>query len=129
MKIRTLALVLALAGCATADGSLEERERAGLERQLAGRTAGEARRCVTAFQGTGLTVVDRRTVVYDAPGTLWVNRLRADCPSLRPGVTLVVEAQGSEYCQNDRIRAVEPGNRIPGPICFLGEFTPYRNRR
>ena len=121
-------LLLALAGCAAA-GSFEDRERNALERNLAGRSAGEPRRCVPAVQGVSLNAVDRRTIVYDTPGTLYVSRLRADCPGLRPDSAIVVEAYGDQYCANDRIRALEPGTTIPGPICLLGEFVPYRRPR
>jgi hypothetical protein len=129
MKATAFALLaLGLAGCA-ARGSLEERERSGLERALAEREAGAPQACVPRMQATNLAAVDRRTVAYDAGGTLWVSRLEADCPSLRPDSTLVVETYGDRYCANDRIRALEPGTTIPGPICRLGEFTPYRTRR
>jgi hypothetical protein len=126
MPKRALMLLLVLAGCAGSGAGMEERERSRLERQLAGRVAGEPRRCITRFQGTALTAVDRSTVVYDAPGALWVNRLRGDCPGLRPDDALIVESHGDEYCANDRIRPVERGSNIPGAVCFLGEFTPYR---
>lgn len=126
-KMRAPMLVILLAGCA-ASGSLEEREGKALERDLAERIAGEPQRCVPRIQATGLNAVDRRTLVYDTPGTLWVNELRADCPSLRPDSTLVIETAGDQYCRNDRIRALDPGGHIPGPICLLGDFTPYRRR-
>jgi hypothetical protein len=128
MKFRSLLIVLALSGCAPA-GPAGERERAALDRQLAGRSAGEPHRCISAIRSVSLSAVDSRTIVYDAPGTLYVNRLRADCPSLRPGSTIVIEAHGDQYCESDRIRALDQGSRIPGPICQLGRFTPYRARR
>ncbi|HEY0012562.1 MAG TPA: DUF6491 family protein [Allosphingosinicella sp.] len=129
MKIAAAALLaLVLTGCA-GRGSLEDRETSALERQLAERTAGEPRRCVSRIGSVSLNAVDSRTIVYDTAGTLYVSRLRAACPGLRPDSTIVAEIHGDEYCANDRIRALEPGNRIPGPICLLGEFTPYRARR
>ncbi|HEX8191414.1 MAG TPA: hypothetical protein VF552_00795 [Allosphingosinicella sp.] len=129
MKIAAAAMVaLALASCA-GRGSLEEREAGALERQLAGRTQGEARRCVPAIQAVALIAVDARTIVYDTPGTLYVSRLRRDCPGLRAGSAIAVETGGDQYCANDRIRAVETGSRIPGPVCLLGAFTPYRSPR
>ena len=123
--MRALLLVLALGSCVAA-GSMEERESRALSRDLAGRVAGEPERCVPRIQAVALNAVDRRTLVYDTPGTLWVNRLRADCPSLRPDSTILIETGGDQYCRNDRVRALEPGGRIPGPICLLGDFTPYR---
>ena len=129
MKIFALfAAATALAGCA-ARGSLEERERSGLERELATRVAGAPVACIPRLQATALNPVDSRTIVYDAGRTLYVSRLAADCPSLGPDSRLIVETFGSSYCANDHIRAIEPGSTIPGPVCRLGEFTPYRSRR
>jgi len=125
--MRALLLVLAVTGCAAA-GSIEDRESEALRRDLAARVEGEPDRCVPRVQATALTAVDRRTLVYDTPGTLWVNKLRSDCPSLRPGSAIIIETAGDQYCRNDRIRAFDPGGRIPGPICLLGDFTPYRRR-
>jgi hypothetical protein len=128
--MRALFLVLALAGCAAAGriGDDETSESRALARQLAERTAGEPQQCAPRFEGQGLHAVDRRTIVYDAPGQLWVNRLEADCPSLTPDTVLVVETFGDGYCRNDRFRTLERGSSIPGPYCRLGNFTPYRRR-
>lgn len=127
MKTSAFMLALALGGCAAA-GPIEDRERAALDRQLAERVAGEPDRCVSRIGTTSLRAVDRRTVVYDVPGTLWVNRLRADCPSLRPDSVIVIETSGDGYCRNDRFRTLEAGSSIPGPVRLLGDFTPYRRR-
>jgi hypothetical protein len=121
--------VLALAGCASAGEVEDTREARALQRQLAERVAGEPEDCVPRNQIQSLQAVDGRTIVYDTGRDLWVSRLAADCPSLRPDSTLVVETFGDRYCRNDRVRALEPGSTIPGPICLLGEFTPYRTRR
>jgi hypothetical protein len=125
--MRFLPLLLALAGCA-AVGQRED-EGAELARQLAGRSAGEAQRCVPSSQLTSLEPIDRQTIAYRSGSTIYVNRLRSECPGLRPFVTLIVEAQGSQYCSGDRVRALESGTSIPGPICPLGHFVPYRARQ
>ncbi|HEX8655561.1 MAG TPA: DUF6491 family protein [Allosphingosinicella sp.] len=127
MNRRVLMLALALGGCAAA-GPLEDREIGALERQLAERVAGEPDRCVPRIGATALRAVDRRTLVYDTPGTLWVNRLRGDCPGLRPNGTIVIETSGDSYCRGDRFRTIESGSSIPGPTCLLGDFTPHRRR-
>ena len=127
MRIAAVLLAAALGGCAAA-GPLEDRERNALERRLADLVAGEPRGCVPQMQGSALASADRRTVVYDTVGTIWVSRLGTECPGLRPDSTIVVETFGDRYCRNDRIRALQPGTTIPGPICLLGDFTPYRAR-
>ena len=125
--MRALILLLALGGCAAGRvGDEETSESRALARQLAERSAGAPQECAPRFEGQSLNAVDRRTIVYDAPGTLWVNRLEADCPGLRPDSVLVVETFGDRYCRNDLFRAVERGSSIPGPYCRLGEFTPHR---
>ena len=121
--------LLALSGCAATGDVEDSADARALSRELATRTAGEPRECVPQRQGQSLTASDRRTIVYDLPGELWVNRLAADCPGLRPHSTIIVETFGDRYCRNDRIRALEPGTTIPGPICLLESFTPYRKRR
>ena len=121
--------LLVLGGCAAASEVEETSETRALSRQLAERVAGDPQECVPRLEGVSLHAVDGRTIVYDVPGTIWVNRVRDACPSLRPDVTLVVETFGDRYCRNDRVRALEPGTTIPGPICLLGDFTPYRVRR
>lgn len=128
MKMLGLLLLTLLAGCAVGPGPVDDREANALQNRLAGRVAGESRRCVPAIQAVALDPVDRRTLVYDTPGTLYVNRLAADCPSLRATSSVVVETGGDQYCAGDRVRAFEPGDRVPGPVCRLGAFTPYRSR-
>lgn len=128
MRVLILPL-LALSGCAAAGEVEDTSEARALSRELATRVAGETRDCVPHRQGQGLSAADRRTIVYDVPGELWVSRLAADCPGLRPDSTIVIEMSGGRYCRNDLFRALDPGTTIPGPICRLGSFTPYRERR
>lgn len=122
--MRFLPLLFALAGCA-AVGQRED-DGAELARQLAGRVAGEPQNCVSISQSGPLEIVDRQTIAYRVGSTIYVNRLRSECPGLRPLNTLIVETHGSRYCRGDRVRTLEPGVSIPGPICPLGDFVPYR---
>lgn len=125
--LRSLPLLLLLTGC-TAFGERTTAEEE-LERELAGRVAGPAENCVPARPEQALEIVDRRTITYRRGDTVWVNRLAADCPGLRPLNTLIVEVHGGQYCRGDHVRALEPGANIPGPVCLLGDFVPYRRAR
>ena len=124
---RSLLLVFALAGCARSDVGTAGDEDA-LARELAGRVAGEARACVSVTPQQNLRSIDSRTLAYERGSTLWVNRLRSDCPAVDPYNTLIVEGSAGQYCRGDRVRGLEPGATIPGPICILGDWTPYRRR-
>ena len=126
--MRALPLVVLLAACAGTATSTAESD--ALSQELAGLTAGEPRDCVSQSSASNLTVVSADTVVLREGSTVWVNRLRAACPGLRPHDSLLVETQTGQYCRGDHVRSLEPlGTRsIPGPVCFLGTFTPYRPR-
>jgi hypothetical protein len=128
MRALILMVPALVAGCAMAGDGPAGRERTALDRDLAERVAGPAETCVPQRRNHVLRAVDRRTLVYEEGRVLWVNRLEANCPSLRPDSILIVETFADRYCRNDRIRALEPGSPISGPACRLGSFTPYRRR-
>ena len=124
--MRPLILALVLTGCVTSADSAGS-EEAELAAELEGRRAGDTQSCISVTSGQSLQVVSADTLVLRAGGTIWVNRLAAACPGLRPFNQLIIEPSLSgRYCRNDRIRGVEPGNSVPGAICPLGSFTPYR---
>ena len=120
---------LFLIGCATPGLDPAEQERSALAAELSGRVAGRAQSCVSTYPAESLRIVDSATLVYGAGGTVWVNRLAGSCPGLRPNDTIIVEVHGSQYCKGDLFRTVTPGSSIPGPMCPLGDFVPYRKPR
>lgn len=126
--MRLLPLLILLGACAASGTESESRDQRALAEDLAGRTAGEADRCIPARQGTALQVVDRRTITYRDGRTIWVNRLDSDCPGIDPMNTLIVEAHGSQYCRGDRVRGLAPQGTIAGPRCVLRDFVPYTKR-
>jgi hypothetical protein len=122
--MRSLILLLLLAGCAA-----QARQRSGgdgLERELARRTAGDARACVSAGPQQNLVVAGRRAIVLRRGDTVWVNRLSDSCPGMDMFGTLILEVHGGQYCRGDRVRSLSAGSSIPGPACILGDFVPYR---
>lgn len=124
--MRALILAIVLSGCVTGS-ELAEGDEAELARELEGRVAGAPQSCVSVTPSEALTIVSADTLVLRRAGTIWVNRLHGDCPGLRPLHTLIVQpGLSGQYCRNDRVRAIEPGSSIAGPICPLGDFTPYR---
>ncbi|TFI56533.1 hypothetical protein E2493_19525 [Sphingomonas parva] len=118
---------LALGGCAAGSSdTAPTRDQEAFSREIAGLTASEPQSCIPVEQNEALTIVDTRTVVRRSGRTIWVNRLKADCPGLRPLATLIVEVHGGQYCRGDRVRGLDPGSTIPGPQCPLGDWTGYR---
>lgn len=115
-----------LAGCATSADRGPSRDTQALARELAGRSAGQAQRCLSLSAQEGLQIVDESTLVVRRGKTIWVNRLASSCPGVRPLNTLIRESYGSEACAGDFVRGIEPAQSIPGPRCRLQEFVPYR---
>ena len=96
-----------------------------LDPQLAGRVAGPPRSCITAFSNSNLTAIDASTFVYRSGDTIYVNHPSSPCPGIAPLNTLIVDAQQGHYCRGDRVRGLEPGSIIAGPVCILGDWVPY----
>ena len=124
--MRYLVLLVVLAGCTAYDPQARTKDQQQLAQDLADRTRGEPENCIPTEQSQGLTIVDESTIVSRRGRTIWVNQLRAPCPGLRPLDTLIVEVPSGQHCSGDRVRSVTPGTSIPGPVCILGEWTPYR---
>ena len=125
--MRALPIFIALAGCAAMDPDPNDDE-AELQRELATMERGEPKTCILQSGPGALTPVSAATVTYRDGATIWVNRLRAECPGLDAYDRLLVETHGNQYCRGDKIRSLEPAGGIPGPYCFLGDWVPYRPR-
>ncbi|HEX9946441.1 MAG TPA: hypothetical protein VGA98_02775 [Allosphingosinicella sp.] len=123
--MRLLPLLLFASACAAANDGPSSGET-DLTRELAGRTAGPPQDCVSASSGATLVPRGRQALVYERGDTIWVNRLRAECPGLDEMSQLIIEVNGGRHCRGDRFRTRRSGESVPGPICVLGSFTPYR---
>ena len=119
--IAPIALVAATAGPAAREDKLAK--------AVGDRVAGKPESCLSPSSSRSTRIVDRRTIIYEVGSTMWVNRLRAECPGLYPTSTIVTEIRGGQLCRGDLIRTLDPGARIPGAACPLGDFTPYRRAR
>ena len=119
-------LVLLLAACVSGPSDPDRRDADALERELSGRVAGAPVRCVSAPPSNDFRAVSGGTFAMTRGDTIWVNRPGGECPGFRPWSTLLVEAQGGQYCRGDHVRPLDPGSSIAGPICVLGDFVPYR---
>jgi hypothetical protein len=95
---------------------------------LAGYAAGAPQTCVPTSSNDSLQLIDPGTVIYGSGRTVYVNHLGGPCSALSPPSTLIVDAQPGHYCRGDRVRGFEPGGLIPGPVCILGDWVPYRKQ-
>jgi hypothetical protein len=112
----------ALAGCVT-DRMTPDEELADV---IGNRVAQAPIDCVSTSLLGNARIIDRQTIVYRRTGTIYVNRLRSECPGLDPYTTLITEVKGGQLCRMDLVSTLDPGTTIPGPKCQLGQFTPYK---
>lgn len=127
--MRTLTLVPAAIACAVA-GCTQPPSPPGaaFAQAVAGRTAGKPQTCVSEFGQDHPYVIDPQTIAYGYGKTIYINHLSEPCPGVEQMNILITETHGGMFCKGDHIRGAAPGDIIPGPVCFIGNWTPYTTR-
>lgn len=96
-------------------------------RETTGMIAGRPQSCVPTNSSQNLRVLDAQTVAYGWGRAVNINHLSGPCPGLDSQSTLIIEPfLGGQYCRGDRFRVREMGSSIPGPVCILNDWVPYR---
>ena len=131
MKIlaATLAASLLLLGGSPAAAKPKLDPEARLAKVLKGRVAGEPVDCIQLSRVNSTQIIDGTAIVYDAGGTLYVNRPRAGREDLDRWDTMVTKSFSSQLCSVDVVQLYESGSRMPTGMVFLGDFVPYRRAR
>ena len=119
---RSLFAVLLIGGCTNA----VQNDPAKMRVELAAKPSGLAQSCVSVSPNESLAVMPDGTLGVRTGRTLWLNDTGKACKNIRAMDTLIVERHGSQICRGDHVRAVEVSGGIPGPVCILGDFVPYR---
>jgi hypothetical protein len=100
-----------------------------LDKQLAGKVAGEPVNCLNSNSRNFNTIrVSDDIILYRASGNLvYRNTLRGSCPGLaRDNDVMVIRSHGTGTCRGDFFHLVDRTSGIRGPTCVFGEFVPYR---
>ncbi|HEX8238399.1 MAG TPA: hypothetical protein VF574_01530 [Allosphingosinicella sp.] len=128
MKRILLTLVAAAAAVAPAEAKSPDPQRG--ERQLAqaveGRVAGEPVDCIDLHRVRSSRIIDRTAIVYDAGGTLYVNRPRSGANSLKDWDIMLTRPFGNRLCSVDTVEMYTPGSHMLSGLVFLGDFVPYK---
>jgi hypothetical protein len=122
MRFAALLAALLMAGCAAPEPIQNPQQ----PRELVGRSAGAAQRCVLIDPTEPLRVSDndRHTLLYGSGKTIWANSLGPGCGFNRNDV-LVSEPIGSYYCRGELVRSFDRFSRIPASSCVIGDCVPY----
>ena len=125
--IPLIAAALLLPAAAAAAPRLGPEER--LAREVAGRVAGEPVDCIPFSRIRSTRIIDNTAIIYDAGGTLYVNRPTAGRRSLDRSATLVTRTSLSQLCSIDTVQLFDTNLHSPRGFVFLGKFVPYRRAR
>lgn len=131
------AALLALSACGAAQSPrteaapLSPKQLKVAEKQLGGKIAGEAQRCLPNFHRLDVVRVSDDMLIYRSSGSLvYRNDLRSACPGLaRDSDMMVVRQFGTSTCSGDFFHLVDRSSGIRGPTCVFGDFVPYRKIR
>lgn len=130
--MRSAALILA-AGAALLTGvPAQAAEKltgeAKLAKMLEGREAGRPVSCIPLFDTRDTTVIDKTAIVYDAGGTIWVNR--TDHPnSLDSDDIMVTKLHIGQLCRLDTVEMRDRSGFWFTGFVGLQDFVPYRRPR
>ena len=123
LLVGSLALVAGSAQAKPADHEAE------LARAIAGRVAGPPVDCIDMHRVLSSHIIPHTAIVYDAGGTLYVNRPRAGAESMDQWDIQVNRLYSSQLCSIDTVQLLDQGSRMYSGTVFLGEFVPYRRVR
>jgi hypothetical protein len=115
-----------LLGSVAADAAPRLAPEERLARALEGRTAGEPVDCIQLRLVRGSRIIDKTAILYDAGGTIYVNRPRNGAESLDSDDTLVTKTHSSQLCSIDVVTLYDTAARTHRGVVFLGPFVPYR---
>lgn len=127
------ALALTAAPLAADEADGEQVEKTARDRGLdeeafnkltEGRTAGEPRSCVSAFNNNRIRVVEHVGVIYEDGDTTWI-ALAHNPRRLDHFDVPVFERFGSQLCKFDQITMVDRSSGMFSGVLFLEDFVPY----
>ena len=99
---------------------------ARLAKALEGRVAGEPVSCIDLHRVRSSRVITDTAIIYDAGGTLYVNRPRAGAESLNQWDALVTRTPTTRLCSVDPVQVVNPQSGMMTGVVMLDDFIPYR---
>ena len=131
--VAAAALAALVTGCLTyaATGAQEQRSARELQRELAGKVAGQPLRCLQPHRTRDMQAIDPNTILFRDGRTTYVARMNGSCSGLgSPGYILITRSiGGSSLCSGDIAQVADSASRMVVGGCAFGDFVPYRSPR
>jgi len=131
MRLLALSGIAMLAtSCMTAYPSEAQQQRSAseMQRELAGKVAGQPLRCLPTYRTRDMQAIDENTILFRDGRTTYVARMNGACSGLgSPGYTLITRSiGGSNLCGGDIAQVADSASRMVVGSCSFGDFVPYR---
>ena len=127
------ALAALVTGCMTYAASEAQQQRSAreLQRELAGKVAGQPLRCLQTHRTRDMQAIDPNTILFRDGRTTYVARMNGSCSGLgSAGYTLITRSiGGSSLCSGDIAQVADSSSRMVVGGCAFGDFVPYRSPR
>jgi len=128
MRASHLLLVAASAALLAGSPALAAEKPTGearLAKMLEGRVAGNPVSCIPLHSSRDQTVIDKTAIVYDAGGTIYVNRT-SDPTSLDSDDVMVTKLHIGQLCRLDTVEMRDRSGFWFTGFVGLDDFVPYR---
>lgn len=123
MRSEKLLILLATAAVAAMPAMAAEKKERTDPASL--KATGEARNCINSRSNVSSVPAGDKVLMFRSGANTWFrNDLRASCPRMGDGRTLVFRSGTSQYCELDTFEVVDTLSRINYGVCSLGKFTP-----
>lgn len=97
-----------------------------LGRALEDRVAGKPTNCIALRRIRGSRIIDRTAIIYEAGGTLYINRPSSGAETLSASNVLVTKTPTGEVCRGEIVQLFDTGAHFQVGTVILGPFVPYR---
>jgi hypothetical protein len=99
-----------------------------LSQLTAERDAGKPVDCLLLRRVQSSRIVDRTAIIFDAAGTLYLNRPTAGAELLVNDKAIVTATVSGEICTGEAVQLFDPASGVQSGSVFLGKFIPYRKK-
>ncbi len=121
------ALLLAAPAMSEEKPRLTEKQQKMLDKRLEGRTAGEAKSCISGHDQRNMTVISDDILIFGSSRnarTIYVNKPYGGCHNADRNI-LVYRRSTSSLCRGEIIQLVDNASGFTAGSCAFGDFVPY----
>jgi hypothetical protein len=100
-----------------------------LSQLLDDREAGKPVDCLSLHNVRSSRIIDRTAVIFDAGGTLYLNRPESGADLLANDKAIVTRSDSGQICSGEAVELFDATSGVQSGAVFLGRFVPYRAKQ